>query len=491
MKKNHIKGTVLTLSVLACNGVSAQNNVAETKKYNVLFIASDDLANAMQTFSNPMVKTPNLERLAQRGVTFNYAHTQFPLSGPSRASLMTGLRPDRTEVFDIYTDFRNNIPDAITLPQLFEKNGYYTARVGKIYHAGVPNDIGLNGTDDAQSWRVRYNPIGKDKTEERNVTNYTPFIPSLGGALCFMSMDNTTDDELTDGMVANTAVMLMRNVVNNRKKKEPFFIAAGFYRPHCPYIAPKKYFDMYPIENIKLPERSATDWDNKPEAAMYNKPLNWGLNEDQQKKILQSYYASVTFMDAQVGKLLDGLDELGIADNTIIVFWSDHGYNLGEHGQWMKQSLFDQATRTPLIISIPGMKANGEKTDSHIEFIDIYPTIAEACGLQCPSGLDGVNLKPMLNDVKTSWDRPAFSMVRRPNTIPGKKVDRYFFGRSVRYENFRYTEWDEGKEGFELYDYSVDPNEFNNLANNKKYAKEQSKLQKMLHDSYKNEKKMP
>lgn len=484
MKTKHIKSTALALSALTCSGLSAQNKPTVSPKYNVLFIASDDLANAMQTFNNPIVKTPNLERLAKRGVTFNYAHCQFPLSGPSRASLMTGLRPDETGVFDIYTDFRKNIPNVVTLPQLFKANGYYTARVGKLYHAGVPNDIGLDGTDDAKSWGVKYNPIGKDKTEEYKVTNYTPFVRSLGGSLCFMSMDNTTDDELTDGMVANTAVMLMRNVVNNEKKQQPFFIAAGFYRPHCPYIAPKKYFDMYPAESLKLAERSATDWDNKPEAAMQTKPLDWGLNKTQQKEILQAYYASITFMDTQVGKLLDGLEELGIADNTIIVFWSDHGYNLGEHGQWMKQTLFDQTTRTPLIISIPGMKANGKETDSHIEFVDIYPTIAEACGLPSPSNLDGVTLKPILNDVKTSWDRPAFSMVRRPNTYPGKKVDRYFFGRSVRFENFRYTEWDEGKEGVELYDYSVDPNEFNNLAGNKKYAKDQARLQEMLHRSY-------
>lgn len=486
MKTTNIRRTALTLSVLACGSLVAQNNKTETKKFNVLFIASDDLANTMQTFNNPDVKTPNLERLAKRGVVFNYSHCQFPLSGPSRASIMTGMRPDETQVFDLVASFRTPHPEAQTLPELFKNNGYYTARVGKIFHAGVPGDIGLDGHDDAQSWMVRFNPIGRDKTEEHLITNYTPqrdFNGKIGSTLSFMSMD-ARDAELTDGMVANTAVKVMRDIL--RWEDKPFFVAAGFYRPHCPYIAPKEYFEMYPIETIKMPERRANDWDNKPLAAMFTDPLNWGLTETQQKEVVQSYYASITFMDAQIGKLLDGLDELGIADNTIIVFWSDHGYNIGHHGQWMKQSLFDQVTRTPMIISIPGMKANGKDTDNHVEMIDIYPTIAEACGLTVSANVQGVSLKPILENVNINWNRPAFTQVQRVKKQSDSNKRKTFFGRTVRYGNLRYTEWDEGREGVELYDYSVDPNEFNNLADDKKHKQQQVNLQKMLHDSYTN-----
>lgn len=483
MKKN----ITLALTAFTCSGLSyaqTANQPANPKQYNVLFIASDDLSNAMQSFNNPKVKTPNLERLAQRGVVFNYAHNQYPLSGPSRACIMTGLRPEKTRVFDLETSFRQTVPEAKTLPQLFKEHGYYTARAGKIFHAGVPSDIGQNGSDDAQSWDVRYNPIGRDRTEEHLVTNYTPnrvFKGNLGSTLSFMSMD-ATDAEMTDGMVANTAVKLMRDLISYQSK--PFFIAAGFYRPHCPYIAPKKYFDLYPISEVELPEQRADDWDNKPDAAKFTDPLNWGMTEEQQRNVIQAYYASISFMDAQVGVLLDGLDELGIADNTIIVFWSDHGYNTGHHGQWMKKTLFDQTTRTPLIISIPGMNGNGKKVNSHVEMIDIYPTVANACGVTPSSIYQGVDLKPVLENVDAEWDRPAYTMVMREERAKDRSLIRVFYGKTVRYQNWRYTEWDNGKEGYELYNYATDPLEFENLANDKKYKKEVARLKELL---YKNQ----
>lgn len=486
--QNAFKGLPLVLTMASSSYATPPNTPFEkdTKKLNVVLIASDDLSISMQTFNNPKVKTPNLDRLAQKGVVFNYAHNQYPLSGPSRASIMTGMRPDRTQVYDLIASFRDSHPNAITIPQLFKNEGYYTARVGKIFHAGVPNDIGMDGHDDPQSWMIKYNPIGRDKTEEQNVINYTPWRGNknkIGSTLSFLPID-ATDDELTDGIVANVAVSLIENTVKWQNK--PFFIAAGFYRPHCPYIAPRKYFELYPIDKIELPEQRINDWDNKPEAAKFTNPLNWGLTEKQQKEVLQSYYASITFMDAQVGKILDSIETLGIADNTIIVFWSDHGYNTGHHGQWMKQSLFDQVTRTPLIISIPGMKSNGKKTNNHVEFIDIYPTIAEACGLKVPDLVQGVNLAPILNEVNIEWNRPAFTQVQRTKKTSDSKEKKVFWGRTVRLGDFRYTEWDEGKEGVELYNYAIDPNEFTNLAGNMTYEKEQKKLQKILHKSYKN-----
>lgn len=479
-----LANATLFLSALAYNA-SCHAQTAPKQKFNVLFIAVDDLANTMHTFNNPIVKTPNLDRLAQRGVVFNYAHNQFPLSGPSRASIMTGMRPDQTNVYDLVSKFRDSHPEAVTLPQLFKNNGYYTARVGKIFHAGVPGEIGLDGHDDPLSWNQKYNPIGRDKTEDHLVINYTPSRSnkgSLGSTLSYLAID-ATDSELTDGITANTTAMLIRKAVHYQDK--PFFIAAGFYRPHCPYIAPKKYFDMYPIETIKLPEQYEKDWDNKPSVAKFTNPLNWGLNKKQLKEILQAYYASITFIDTQIGKLLNTLEELNILENTIIVFWSDHGYNTGHHGQWMKQTLFDQTTRTPLIISIPNMKSNGQATNNHVELIDIYPTIANACNLPAPSQIQGVDLKPILDDINTLWNRPAFTQVQRTVKTPGSKTRKIIFGRSVRFEDLRYTEWDEGNYGTELYDYSTDPNEFYNLTNEKKYLKEKKKLQGILHNSYK------
>lgn len=464
----------VVLSLLTCGGdISAQNSPEQHKKYNILFIASDDLNSDMHCYGHSSVHTPNLDKLVSIGVRFDQAYNQFPLSGPSRASLMTGYRPDKTGVKDLKTNFRDNLPNAVTIAQLFKENGYFSGRVGKIFHYGVPGDIGTDGSDDALSWHQCFNPIGIDKTEEHNVTNYTP-QRGLGSSLSFMATEGT-DNEHTDAMVANVAVQMMR-----RHKEEPFFLAVGFFRPHCPYIAPKKYFEMYPVDEIKLPEEREDDWEHKPEIAKFTNPLHWGLPVEQRKEVLQAYYASITFMDAQVGKLLDALEELGLKDNTIIVFWSDHGYHTGHHGQWMKQSLFEHVAQTPLIISVPGL-TKGVPSPRIVEFIDIYPTLAELCHLPAPADLQGTSLIPLLKEPCASWNRPAFTQVIRRKS--GKDVD----GRSIRTERYRYTEWAEGKEGVELYDYEKDPLEFNNQAMNPKYKKLVKELSAQLKSSYVNE----
>lgn len=453
-----------------CGTVAAQQGNGAAKKYNVLFIASDDLNNDMHCYGDPQVKTPNIDRIARQGVRFDKAYNQFPLSGPSRASLMTGYRPDRTGVYNLTVNFRENLPSAVTIAQLFKQNGYFSGRVGKIFHYGVPGQIGTNGMDDAQSWTQCFNPIGIDKTEEHKVTNYTP-DRGLGSSMSFRATEGT-DNEHTDAMVANTAVMMMR-----QHKDEPFFLAVGFFRPHCPYIAPKKYFDMYPPDKLQLPEEREDDWVNKPKAAMFTNPLHWGLSEKKRREVLQAYYASISFMDAQVGKLLDALEELGLKDNTIIVFWSDHGYHVGQHGQWMKQSLYEHVARTPLLMSVPGI-TGGTPCPRVVEFIDIYPTLAEVCNLAAPRDLDGRSLVPLLRDPGMKWDYPAFTQVLRNQS--GKRID----GRSIRNERYRYMEWNKGEEGLELYDYETDPLEFNNLANDKKYKEIIDKLSRQLRASY-------
>lgn len=463
---------ILRISTLCCAWVlsaafSLEVAVAQSeKKLNVLFIASDDLNTHLGSYGNPLVKTPNLDRLAKMGVRFEHAYNQFPLCSPSRVSVMTGLRPDTTRVFDLKTLFRDNIPTVTTLPELFKNNGYFSARVGKIYHYGVPGQIGTDGQDDAQSWNQVINPSGRDKKEEHLLTNYTP-NRGLGSSLSWLEAEGS-DAEQTDGIVADETIRLLKE-----HKDKPFFIAAGFYRPHCPYISPKKYFDLYPLESIKLPVEPQEHFRNIPKPAFFTDPLYWGLNEHQRKEVIRAYYASVTFVDAQVGKLLDAIDALGLSDNTIIVFWSDHGYNLTEHGQWKKQSLFETVARVPMFIAAPGAKGNGAICNRIVELIDIYPTLAARCGIQAPAYLHGADLTPLLENPRTKWSRPAYTQVLR------RKED--ITGRSVRTERWRYTEWNPGGEkGAELYDHTKDPNEYNNLANDARFQKVRMEMSELL-----------
>lgn len=488
--KLHTKAQTVTLfSLLMCShgnvwaqqkAQDANASAAGAGKYNVLFIVADDLNCDMGCFDDPIVKTPNLDKLRSNAVRFNNNYCQYPFSGPSRASFLTGYLPEHTGVTDLVANFRDNVPAAVTLPELFKKNGYFTARVGKVFHAGVPNDIGKPGKDDAQSWVDTFNPIGIDKTQEDQVINYTPKRP-LGSALSFM-MTEGSDDEHTDAIGANIVCSMIKE-----HKDEPFFIAMGFYRPHSPYVAPKKYFDLYPLEQITLPEVPENDWDNKPIYERFTDPLNWGLSEDKLREVKRAYYASISFMDAQVGKLLDTLEKEGLADKTIIVFCSDHGYNLGQHGMWMKQALFEHTTRTPLIIAVPGITRGKGQTSRVIEMLDVYPTLAEVCGLTgMPRDLDGRSLLPLLKDTDAAWEGAAYSQVLRvgnPMLTYMKKGERVM-GRSIRVDRYRYTEWDEGTKGGELYDYEADPNEFNNLYDNPKYKALQAELRAKLHAKY-------
>ncbi|HWV70965.1 MAG TPA: sulfatase [Pseudosphingobacterium sp.] len=421
----------------------------EDTRPNILFIAADDLNNHEGTYGQHYVQTPHFDRLAKSGVQFNKAYNQFPLCSPSRSSLMTGRTPDVTRVYDLQTHFREILPGVVTLPQLFKQQGYFTARVGKIYHYGVPSQIGTNGLDDSISWQLRINPKGRDKTEESLVKNLTP-DRHLGSALAYLNAAGT-DEEQTDGLIATEAIKLLEQ---RKNEQEPFFLAVGFFRPHTPYIAPKKYFDLYPQETVPLPKQLPNDLDDIPEDALFTKPAHWGLDEQQQKEALRAYYASISFMDAQLGRVLDALDRLGLAENTIVVFWSDHGYNVGQHGQWMKQSLFETSARVPLIFRVPKI-GGGKKSNRTVELLDIYPTLAELANLPAPADLDGKSLVPLLKDPVAIWEKAAYTQVKRPNGV---------VGRSVRTERWRYTEWNEGKAGAELYDHDKDPDEFTNLA---------------------------
>lgn len=426
---------------------------AAERKTNVLFIAVDDMNADLGCYGSPVVQSPAIDRLAARGVRFDRAYCQFPLCSPSRSSIMTGLRPDATRVFDLQYHFRQGLPDVVTLPQLFMRNGYYAARVGKIYHYGNPGDIGTSGLDDPASWQEFVNPAGRDKTTlEPDVTNFTP-KRGLGSAMSFLNDKEGRDEDHTDGKVATEAIRLLE-----KHRAEPFFLAVGFYKPHTPYIAPKKYFDLYPLEKIVVPEMPAGFAGTVPVPALAStRPWpNFGVTPEEARLTKQAYYAAISFVDAQIGRVVEALDRLGLRENTVIVFWSDHGYSLGEHGLWMKQSCFEESARVPLIIVPPGGKPEGAAKVSPrlVELVDLYPTLADYAGLTPPENLAGKSLRRLVAKPDATWDRPAFTQVERAG----------FPGWSVRTPRWRYTEWDQAKKGAELYDHDADPGEMKNLA---------------------------
>jgi arylsulfatase A-like enzyme len=328
----------------------------------------------------------------------------------------------------------------------------------------VPADIGTDGHDDPASWTRKINPIGRDKKEERKVFSLRP--GSYGGTLSWYAADGT-DEEQTDGIGATEAVARLKEYAENRK---PFFLAVGLYRPHTPYVAPKKYFEMYPKEKIVVPSVPKGYLDTLPapaRSAITRKKEQVNLKDDLARSAIQAYHASITFADAQVGRVLDALEATGLGKNTIVLFTSDHGYHMGEHGHWQKTTLFENATRVPLVISAPGMKARGKRTAAVAEMIDFYPTLAELAGLKPPAYLSGVSLAPVLDDPDARPRKDALTLYRT--------------GYALRTERYRYAEWGtDGRDGAELYDRKTDPNEMRNLARDPEYADTVATLSKRL-----------
>ncbi|MHB1021120.1 MAG: sulfatase [Acidobacteriaceae bacterium] len=438
---------------------------------NVLFIGIDDLNTSLGCYGNPTVQTPNVDRLARHGVRFDAAYCQYPLCGPSRSSLMTGLSPDTTHVYDLKTHFREALPNVVTLGQLFRKNGYYSARVGKIYHAGNPGDIGTDGLDDPQTWDWVYDPCGVDHLkEEPLVTKLTPHRRGLGSSLAYYASP-AKDDEITDGIGANEVIRLLQ-----QHRSGPFFIAYGLYRPHVPWVVPAPYFAQYPLEKIQAVPFDPAELQIAPPPAYWTQPPNFGMNELDRRKAIQGYYAATSFMDAQIGKVLTALETLGLSDNTIIVLWADHGWQMGQHGQWMKQTLFEHAARVPVIFAGPGILKHGATCHRTTEHLDIYPTLAELCNLAgTPDNLHGESLVPLLKNPEAAWSKPAITQVERPATENPR-----LSGYSVRTERYRYTSWQDGYAGEELYDYQNDPHEMKNLASDPRMHRIKATLQTQL-----------
>lgn len=456
------------LTAIAALGMSLTvHAVVKPEKPNVLYIVSDDLNTALSGFGHAQCKTPNLDRLAQRGVKFESMHCQYPVCGASRASIMSGLYPYSSRCLGNTFNFREQTGPAVTMSQAFMNQGYYAGRVSKIYHMGIPGEI-LDGTalyDDGYSWNEAFNIQALEQYAPGVSTNWSPLntrSQTFTGVIA-----STGDSEHADGMAADRAIEIL-----GRVKNDPFFLAVGFVRPHVPLVAPEAYFDLYNREDMIAPFVPEGDLDDVPEIIRDYKSnsTTYGVTPELHKGLLEAYYASISYMDAQVGRVLDALEDQGLADNTIVVFTSDHGYLLGEHDKFQKQHLFEECTRVPFIISVPWMEEQHGKATQHLtELIDLYPTLTDLAGVPAPETLQGTSLKTLLEDPQSSaWKKDVVFTISRDG------------GESIRTKDWRFTQWGFGESGMELYDLNEDPNEFTNLAADPEYADEVAALQAQL-----------
>lgn len=484
---NYFPSIVFLLLLVFAGQVKASTTKSPLTRPNILFIVVDDLNTSLGTYGHDLVKSPNIDALARRGVQFDHAYAQAPMCTPSRESFLTGLYPGQNGVighgdhFRNHPNFRDHVPKAVTLPQLFRKNGYNVARVGKIYHQGVPGGIGKPGPDDKLSWDQTFDPKGIETTVDDKIQSIhkNKENRNFGGTLSWLNLPGD-GLEHTDGKVATRAIKLLQEL-NPQKAGKPFFLAVGFYRPHTPYIAPPEYFDLYPLEKIKLVKNIEGDRRDIPPAALSDKSGQRQLKTPRIRKIMQAYYAAISFMDAQMGRVIDELNQLGLDKNTIIVFVSDHGYQLGSHGGlWQKSTLFEEATRVPLIISAPG-KYRAEQAEGPVELVDLYPTLAALAGLKAPDYLPGKSLVPVLDNPKTSVRVGALSMLRsRAGWMNSDFRYKDLMGYSIRTKHYRYTVWGDGNWGIEMYDHDHDPHEFTNLGDKTPIEDKRMRLKRLL-----------
>jgi iduronate 2-sulfatase len=439
---------------------------------NVLLVCVDDLKPVLGCYGDELAKTPNIDSLAARGMRFDMAYCNQAVCAPSRNALLTGLRSQTLGIYDLGTNFRHSVPNAVTLPQHFKANGYRTEGLGKIFHVGHGNH------EDPASWSVPHwrsdvvnyalpesrAPKGLTREEARfaNVADRRATNLPKGAAY---EVADVPDDAYPDGQLANEAVRRLEAAA--KAPETPFFIAVGFVKPHLPFCAPKKYWDMHDRASFKLAERTTP-----PEGAPPYAPTTWGelrqyrglpdegaIDEDTQRTLIHGYYAATSYMDAQLGKVLKAMEDLDLAKNTIVVLWGDHGWHLGDHGMWCKHTNYEQAARIPLIIAAPGVTKNNVASTALIESVDIYPTLCELAGFEAPAELDGASVVPNLRDPAA----PSKSHV----THVYPRGDR--LGRAIRTERHRLVEWKkpgapaEAAER-ELYDYEADPAETKNLA---------------------------
>jgi choline-sulfatase len=451
-------------------------SAAETKPLNVLFIAVDDLRPEINASGSKVIKTPNMDRIAARGTTFDRAYCQQAVCSPSRSSLMTGRRPDATRVWDLETHFRTALPEAVTVAQYFKNHGYHSQGMGKIFHGGY---------DDAPSWSVAWQTpkapqYANDENQKLQASNIDKKGRGRGPAY---ESGDVPDDTYTDGKTSRLAAQTLAEL---KQKGKPFFLAVGMAKPHLPFVAPKKYWDLYDPKEIyvpafqKLPAGAPgfVGHTNGELSSYAGMPKDGIVDAATARTLRHGYYAAISYMDAQVGIVLDALEKEGLADSTVIVLWGDHGWQLGEHGLWHKHTNFEVSARAPLLISMPGQKEPGRKSASLAEFIDIYPTLADLCGLPKPKEIEGVSLKPVLDDASAEVRPVAISQY--PRNDAGKSL----MGYSIRDDRWRLTLWRDRKDNTihatELYDEANDPHETVNVATKAEHADIIARLSKFL-----------
>jgi uncharacterized sulfatase len=449
MNFNLPRGTrALVLAAICTLGLSPLGAASSPpKKLNVLLIAVDDLRDTLGCYGHAAVKTPHVDRLAARAVRFDRAYVQYTVCNPSRSSFLTGLRPDQTGITDNRTPLRDRLPDVVTLPQLLKEDGRHSAAFGKIYHLGGGRDAALRAKwmDLPQSWHTAQTfeatALGRTQVAGRDLT---------AGKLAWCKWGAMAggDDDQPDGQIARAVIAQIEAL-----GEQPWVIGAGFMKPHDPFVAPQRYFDLYPEGSLALARTSADQTPAPPLAVGFGElgAAFAKFTDRERHEFLRAYYACTSYMDAQVGRVLAALDRLQLWEKTIVIFLGDHGYHLGERDWWNKSTLFERSCRAPLLIAAPGVKPGVAR--GLVEFVDLYPTIADLCGLTPPPQLAGRSLRPLLRDPAAAGKPAAFTLVTRG---PAQRGD------SIRTERWRFTAWSDGTR--ELYDHSVDPEETKNVA---------------------------
>ncbi len=467
------------------------------EKPNILFIAIDDLRPELGCYGVDHAISPNIDEIAANGICFTNAYCQSAVCNPSRASLMTGLRPNSNKVWDLWTDFRETVPDVVTLPQYFKQNGYHSVGIGKIYHNTKPDSLSWS----EEKLHIKGYPFDPDATyvgeaaindleerkqkiidegrQERYIDRYGEWYIKSFSTEC----EDVPDNAYFDGAQTDVALEKLDELAGMDK---PFFFAVGYYRPHLPFNVPKKYWDMYDPDEIPMAENDFIP-DGAPLMAINNlrelrsykdfkeqpHPLDGKMTEEEAKHLKHGYMASVSYVDEQIGRLLKKLEELDILENTIIVLWGDHGWKLGEHGSWCKQTNYSIDTRVPLILSTPELYDDPETSDRLVEFVDVYPTLCELAGLEIPVGLEGVSMVPLIEDPEQEWKNATFSQYLRSRIwlAPDGIV---YHGYSIRSKDYLYVEWKLEESGQlaanELYDLQKDPMENKNVAGDPEYS---------------------
>ncbi len=461
---HHMQSIFSTLLILycflGCSGAEENLITKSPSDQNVLFIISDDLTKTLGCYGHSTVKTPNIDKLASMGIRFDNAYCNYAVCNPSRSSFLTGLKPETTTILDNRKPLQSILGDRVTLPALFKQNGYYTMSLGKIFHSEQEKHNDFKAWDEIYSFEST--DLGK-AGESRNMTD---------GELkwCRWRAAEGDDEDQRDGQAAQKAAEFIKS-----KHSKPFFLAVGLHKPHDPFVAPKKYFDMYPLEECVphvLPDGWKPPYEHTLPGAtkIFNK-----FTEQDKREFLRSYYACSSFMDAQVGKLIDALEDSDQLNNTLIVFFGDHGYHLGEHNWWNKVTIYEQGTNAPFIVAGPSAGKKGVGSAAMFEFIDIYPTLADLLDLKyVPDYLEGKSFADVVKDPSKSFRSEVRAIIKRGEML----------GRTVKNSKWRYTEWDNGKRGRELYDQVNDPIEYNNLAVDPKFADIVEQMREILYQNY-------